>query len=404
MGVVLLSAFRPPHRNGGCAACRLFHKRVHDGMELSKRKFLRRVKGKAGTLADDDKGIEGDIGMGSYALFCPHIVDIDGRVRWVLSTERHSCEWGIRPKWRPWGFRPVDMDKKTIRGMRRPEVVHLEVLSRIMIPSDLRDAWKCSFDIDVTLPFRYPLTEWVGEGVELKGKLVFRGERFSRRVGPHLQWMKESIWVIGAVKDRAKIGPIAFKGRVTCLTRVGAELLSLNLRWVPDGYEVDKRGRSRAGDDEGNWSQLNTSLRREEERSEEESVGSPSYVAIEEEDNMIRSSPDVNATSRRERKQREDEAKSVSSSTQKGRIVTSKHSEVTEIRSTPQKKGGRSQSEGELERSLFDEETEEADREERRRVDKRRRSVSESSEIEGEGKKGGNKTGRNGKEVGLDEG
>ena len=98
------------------------------------------------------------------------------------------------------------------------------------------------------------MTEWVGEGVELKGKLVFRGEGFSRRVGPHLQWVKESMWVIGAVEERAKIGPIAFKGHVTCLTRVGAELLSLNLRWVPDGYEVDKRGRSRAGDDEGTWS------------------------------------------------------------------------------------------------------------------------------------------------------
>ena len=306
--------------------------------------------------------------MGSHTLFCPHMsVDVDGRVRWVLPTEKHSCEWGIRPKWRPWGFRPVELDRKMIQGMKRPEVVHLEVLARVMIPSDLREAWKSSFDVDVMLPLRYPLTEWVGEGVELKGKLVFRGERFSRRVGPHLQWVKESMWVIGAVEGRAKIGPIVFKGRVTCLTRVGAELLSLNLRWVPDGYEADKRGRSRAGDDEGTWSQLNNSLRREEERSDNESVGSPSYVAIEEEDDMIRNSPSVDATSRRERRQRENEAKSVSSSPQKGRIATSKHSEVTEIRNTPQKKGGRSQSEGELEKSLFDEETEEADREEEKK-------------------------------------
>ena len=120
-------------------------KKVQDGIDLSKQKLLRRVKGKAGMLADDDKGIEGDIGMGSHTLFCPHVVDVDGRVRWVLPTEKHFCEWGIWPKWRPWGFRPVELDRKTIQRIKRPEVVHLEVLARVMIPLDLREGMEKQF-------------------------------------------------------------------------------------------------------------------------------------------------------------------------------------------------------------------------------------------------------------------
>ena len=145
------------------------------------------MKGKAGTLADDDKGIEGEVGMGSHALFCPYSIDIDGKTRWILSTEKHSCEWGIRPKWRPWGFRPTELDVESVRKLKKPKIVNLEVLARVMIPSDLREAWKCSFDIDAVLLLRYPVSEWVGESLGLKGKLVFRGERFSRRIGPHLE-------------------------------------------------------------------------------------------------------------------------------------------------------------------------------------------------------------------------
>ena len=49
------------------------------------------------------------------------------------------------------------------------------------------------------------------------------------------------MWVSGAKGDRAKIGPLCFRGRVTCLARVGAELLSLNLRWIPSGSEMIRR-------------------------------------------------------------------------------------------------------------------------------------------------------------------
>ena len=49
-----------------------------------------------------------------------------------------------------------------------------------------------------------------------------------------VQWEKEGEWIRGARKDRPKVAAIVFKGRLTCLPRVGAELLSLNMRWVPE--------------------------------------------------------------------------------------------------------------------------------------------------------------------------
>ena len=45
----------------------------------------------------------------------------------------------------------------------------------------------CEFPIRVSLPFRALLDRWVGEALELEGKIVLRGERFSRRVGPIVQ-------------------------------------------------------------------------------------------------------------------------------------------------------------------------------------------------------------------------
>ena len=229
-------------------------------MELSKKKYTHRVKGRAQVLVDDDKGMEGEVGMGSHTLFCPFLVDFDGRIRWVLHARAHSCAWGLRPKWRPWGFRPAELDVETLRRFPKPEVVNLEVIARIVIPSDLREAWRCAVDVDATLPLRYPVNEWVGEAIRLKGKLVFRGERYSRRVGPVLQWYKERLWVLGGVPDRSKIGPLRFRGRATSLTRVGAELMSLNLRWLPDGSSWEQHSPLVADEDEGAWSQLTTLL------------------------------------------------------------------------------------------------------------------------------------------------
>ena len=92
-------------------------KRVQDGMDLSKRKFLRRVKGKAGTLADDDKGIEGDIGMGSHTLFCPHVVDVDGRSSVGVTDRKTFVRVGYTAKVEALGISASGaLDRKTIQG------------------------------------------------------------------------------------------------------------------------------------------------------------------------------------------------------------------------------------------------------------------------------------------------
>ena len=62
-----------------------------------------------------------------------------------------------------------------------------------------------------------------------------RGERFSRWLGPIVQWENEGEWVRGARSDRPRIAEIIFKGRMTCLSRVGGGVV------VPE-YEMDTRG------------------------------------------------------------------------------------------------------------------------------------------------------------------
>ena len=69
----------------------------------------------------------------------------------------------------------------------RPRSMTLEILARVLVPSEMHEAWKCSFDINAALPLCHLVSGWVGEALELRGELVVRGERFSRRVGPHVQ-------------------------------------------------------------------------------------------------------------------------------------------------------------------------------------------------------------------------
>ena len=83
---------------------------------------------------------------------------------------------------------------------------------RVSFPSDMHDAWLCTFPIHVFLPFRAPLCDWVGKELELKGRLIMRGERYSRRMAPIVQWEKEGEWVREAVKGRPRIREIIFKG------------------------------------------------------------------------------------------------------------------------------------------------------------------------------------------------
>ena len=135
---------------------------------------------------------------------------------------------------KPWAFTSPDFPVELKEAGEPPSIVSLEVFVRVSFPSDMHDAWKCVFPIHAFLPFRQPLDRWVGKELELKGRLIMRGERFSRRMGPMVQWEKEGEWIRGARKDRPKVAAIVFKGRLTCLPRVGAELLSLNMRWVPE--------------------------------------------------------------------------------------------------------------------------------------------------------------------------
>ena len=58
--------------------------------------------------------------------------------------------------------------------------------------------------------------------------------------------MKKGEWVRGAVLGRCQIRELVFKGRVSNLPRIGADLWSLNMRWVPD----------RPGAEEEEWDPL----------------------------------------------------------------------------------------------------------------------------------------------------
>ena len=84
----------------------------------------------------------------------------------------------------------------------------------IMIPSDLREAWKSSFDVDVTLlPLKYPLTEWVGEGSGVERKIGFQ-----RREVLKARWPTSAVGEREYVGDRGsggkgeKLGPLRSKG------------------------------------------------------------------------------------------------------------------------------------------------------------------------------------------------
>ena len=174
------------------------------------------------------------MGLAPHTMFSPYRTDRDGRRRWEISTLPHSCVFGMRFPWRPWSFTSPDFPKELKEAYAPPDTVSLEVFARVSFPSDMHDAWLCTFPIHVFLPFRAPLCHWVGKELELKGRLIMRGERYSRRMAPIIQWEKEGEWVREAIRGRPKIREIVFKGRLSCLPRVGAELLSLNMRWIPE--------------------------------------------------------------------------------------------------------------------------------------------------------------------------
>ena len=123
-------------------------------------------------MAEDDGQTENELCLASHAHLYPYSEDFDGRICWILHTHPHSCEWGLKPKWRPWGFRPAEIDGEALRKMSKPATVDLEVIARVIVPSDLREAWRCTCEIDATLPLLYPVREWMGEGLKIKGKLV----------------------------------------------------------------------------------------------------------------------------------------------------------------------------------------------------------------------------------------
>ena len=77
----LLSACRAQDAEGGCIACLEFLRSARYGLENVQQKFLRRVKGRSGLLADDNKVGEQEYGAGAYTMFCPFVVDTDGRRR-----------------------------------------------------------------------------------------------------------------------------------------------------------------------------------------------------------------------------------------------------------------------------------------------------------------------------------
>ena len=110
-----------------------------------------------------------------------------------MNVTPHSCVLGQRPKWRPWGFCPAGHASEGSRKVVRPEGVTLEVFVRVLVPSDIHDAWKYSFKIDATLPIRPPVSQWVGGALGLRGELVLCGERFSRCIGSHIQWKKQDV-------------------------------------------------------------------------------------------------------------------------------------------------------------------------------------------------------------------
>ena len=58
------------------------------------------------------------------------------------------------------------------------------------------------------------------------------------------------MWVVGAVADRMRLKPLIFCGRVIGLPRVNAALLSLNMRWVPEGRTNGELRRERINDSE----------------------------------------------------------------------------------------------------------------------------------------------------------
>ena len=60
----------------------------------------------------------------------------------------------------------------------------------------------------------------------------------------------------GSPQDRAA----EVQGRVTGMTRVGAELVSLNLRWLPEGRGWEKSPLTAVDEEEGAWSQLTDAL------------------------------------------------------------------------------------------------------------------------------------------------
>ena len=114
--------------------------RVQRGLEQSRRRYARRAGRGGKRLADDSSKDDLDWGGGAHTLFAPSVIDRDGRRRWVLEVEAHSCAFGMRLPWKPWGFLSPDFPEELRECPIPPSSVALEIFVRVSFPTDMHEA------------------------------------------------------------------------------------------------------------------------------------------------------------------------------------------------------------------------------------------------------------------------
>ena len=240
---------RPEFVDGKCLACSEVEESFKAGLRGTKERYARRIRNKRvpGVNWDPEDNYTGGWLSGFASR---ELVDAGGR-RWRIPVRQHACVFGERPTWRPWFF--VHPKLANVDRPQPPKEVYLEVQLKVIAPLDMHDGWICEFPVEANLPFRAPLDDWVGASLELQGRVILRGERPKRRVGPLVQWVNDEggEWINDEVPGRPKIANIKFICHMTFMPRCDIECWGMSLRWVPKEEGVTEWRRTKLTGDEG---------------------------------------------------------------------------------------------------------------------------------------------------------